>query len=43
VPGDRFSVAGLEIDVVQATPARVERILIRTTPPPAVALTGRAP
>jgi len=41
VAGERFSVAGLEIDVVQSTPTRVERILIRTMPPPAIALTGR--
>ena len=43
-PGARASgspCAGLEIDVVQASPTRIERILIRTTPPPAVALTGR--
>lgn len=43
VAGERFMVAGLEIDVVQSTPTRVERILIRTTPPPAIALTGRTP
>ncbi len=41
VAGERFTVAGLEIDVLQSSPTRVERILIRTTPPPAIALTGR--
>ncbi len=41
--GERFVVAGLEFDVVQSSPTRVERILIRTTPPPAIALQGRAP
>jgi CBS domain containing-hemolysin-like protein len=40
-PGERFVMGGLELDVVQASPTRVERILIRTTPPPATPLTGR--
>jgi magnesium and cobalt transporter len=40
-PGERFVMGGLELDVVQASPTRVERILIRTTPPPAIALSGR--
>jgi len=41
VAGERFVVAGLEFDVVQSSPTRVERILIRTTPPPPTALQGR--
>lgn len=42
VPGERFVVAGLEFDVVQSSPTRVERLLIRATPPPAIALQGRS-
>jgi CBS domain containing-hemolysin-like protein len=30
VPGERFLLRGLEFDVLQATPARAERILVRT-------------
>ena len=30
--GERFSVRGLEFDVLQASPTRVERLLIRSTP-----------
>jgi magnesium and cobalt transporter len=41
VAGERFVVSGLELDVVQSSPTRVERILIRTTPPPPTALQGR--
>ncbi len=40
VAGERFVVADLEFDVVQSSPTRVERILIRTTPPPAIVLHG---
>lgn len=43
VAGERFLVAGLELDVVQASPTRIERILIRPLPPPAIALAERAP
>jgi CBS domain containing-hemolysin-like protein len=39
--GERFSVNGLEIDVLQASPARVERLLIRQAPPPPVRLGER--
>jgi CBS domain containing-hemolysin-like protein len=31
-PGERFLVGGLELDVLQASPARVERLLIRPGP-----------
>jgi hypothetical protein len=31
-------VRGLEFDVIQATPTRVERLLIRSSPTPAVPL-----
>lgn len=34
--GDRFRVAGLDVDVVAATPARVERLLLRRRTPAAV-------
>jgi CBS domain containing-hemolysin-like protein len=36
--GERFSVHGLEFDVVQASPTRIERLLIRSGPTPAVTL-----
>jgi CBS domain containing-hemolysin-like protein len=36
--GERFSVHGLEFDVVQASPTRIERLLIRSGPTPAVSL-----
>lgn len=37
-PGERFLVRGLEFDVLQATPTRVERVLIRRAPPAPVVL-----
>jgi CBS domain containing-hemolysin-like protein len=36
--GERFTVHGLEFDVVQASPTRIERLLIRSRPSPAVPL-----
>jgi CBS domain containing-hemolysin-like protein len=36
--GERFMLQGLELDVIQASPTRVERLLIRPAPPPAVPL-----
>ena len=36
-------VGGLEFDVLQASPTRVERILIRAAPPPAIAADRDAP
>lgn len=36
--GERFEVAGLEFDVLHASPTRIERLLIRPSPPPAVHL-----
>lgn len=36
--GDRFTVAGLDVDVLAASPARVERLLVRRTFPEAVRL-----
>ncbi len=36
--GERYSVAGLEFDVLDATPNRLERVLIRRGPVPMVAL-----
>lgn len=37
-PGERFTVGGLEFDVLAATPARVERVAVRRGPVRAVAL-----
>jgi putative hemolysin len=37
--GERFIVRGLEFDIVQASPTRIERLMIRTDPAPAVTLT----
>jgi CBS domain containing-hemolysin-like protein len=36
--GERFVVRELQFDVVQASPTRVERVIIRVTPPPPVTL-----
>jgi hypothetical protein len=36
--GERFRVASLDIDVVAASPARVERLVIRRRTPAAVPL-----
>jgi putative hemolysin len=36
--GERFFVHGLEFDVIQASPTRIERLLIRSGPTPAVPL-----
>ncbi len=41
--GERFILHGLELDVIQASPTRVERLLIRPAPPPAVPLARAAP
>jgi CBS domain containing-hemolysin-like protein len=41
--GERFSVHGLEFDVVQASPTRIERLLIRSGPTPAVPLLPGTP
>jgi CBS domain containing-hemolysin-like protein len=38
VPGDRFIIRTLQFDVVQASPTRVDRVLIRPVPPPPVLL-----
>jgi len=38
VAGDRFIIRTLQFDVVQASPTRVERVLIRLVPPPPVLL-----
>ena len=37
--GERFTMLGLEFDVLQASPTRIERLLIRPAPAPAVPLT----
>jgi putative hemolysin len=37
--GERFTLGSLELDVVQASPTRVERLLIRADPTPAITLT----
>jgi CBS domain containing-hemolysin-like protein len=41
--GERFTLGNLEFDVVQASPTRVERILIRPDPTPAITLSLTAP
>src|SRR3954452_12505232 len=41
--GERFFVGGLEFDVLQASPTRIERLLIRSGTPPAVPLATTAP
>jgi CBS domain containing-hemolysin-like protein len=41
--GERFTLQGLEFDVIQASPMRVERLLIRPAPAPAVPLARAAP
>jgi len=40
-PGERFLVGDLEFDVLQASPTRVERLLVRPVPPPPVRLQER--
>ena len=42
-PGERFLVRGLEIDVVEASPTRIERLLIRSADSPTLSLTGGFP
>jgi hemolysin (HlyC) family protein len=37
-PGERFLIRGLEFDVLQASPTRVERVIIRRGPPSPVVL-----
>jgi putative hemolysin len=41
--GERFLVQGLEFDVVQASPTRIERLFIRSGPTPVVPLLSGAP
>jgi putative hemolysin len=41
--GERFVVRGLEFDVIQASPTRIERLLIRSGPTPAVPLLAASP
>ncbi len=41
--GERFLLAGLEVDVLQATPTRVERVLIRRAPAAPVVLAPAQP
>jgi len=36
--GERFTLGSLEFDIVQASPTRVERLLIRADPPPTITL-----
>jgi CBS domain containing-hemolysin-like protein len=36
--GERFTLGNLEFDVVQASPTRIERLLIRAEPVPAITL-----
>jgi magnesium and cobalt transporter len=41
-PGERFMMSGLVVDVIQATPARIERMLVRLEGPPAQRLGGES-
>src|SRR5215218_969642 len=41
--GERFVVRGLEFDVIQASPTRIDRLLIRSGPTPAVPLLPATP
>jgi CBS domain containing-hemolysin-like protein len=42
-PGDRFTLNGLEFDVLAASPTRIERIAVRRGPVKAVSLEGSSP
>jgi CBS domain containing-hemolysin-like protein len=42
-PGERFLIRGLEIDVIQASPTRIERLIIRSGTTPALPLTPVGP
>ena len=41
-PGERFLVRGLELDILEASPTRIERLIIRSGGTPAVALPAGA-
>jgi CBS domain containing-hemolysin-like protein len=41
--GERYLLAGLEFDVLEATPSRLERVVIRRGSVPAVSLDGGRP
>jgi CBS domain containing-hemolysin-like protein len=42
-PGERFLVRGLELDIIEASPTRIERIIIRAADAPAIALHAGSP
>jgi putative hemolysin len=42
-PGERFALGGLEFDVIQASPMRIERLLIRADPTPPITLSPTTP
>jgi putative hemolysin len=42
-PGERFLIRGLEIDVIQASPTRIERLIIRSGTTPALPLAPVSP
>jgi CBS domain containing-hemolysin-like protein len=42
-PGERFLIRGLEIDVIQASPTRIERLIIRSGTTPALPLASVSP
>jgi putative hemolysin len=42
-PGERFLVRGLEFDIVEASPTRIERLMIRSADAPALPLSGGFP
>lgn len=41
--GERFTVAGLEVDIVSASATRLERLLLRPGPLPSIPLAREAP
>jgi len=42
-PGERFLVRGLELDIIEASPTRIERLIIRAADAPATALHAGSP
>jgi len=42
-PGERFLIRGLEVDVIQASPTRIERLIIRSGTTPALPLPSVGP
>ena len=43
ISGERFVIRGLELDVLRATPTRIERLLVRRESPRSIALDRATP